>query len=162
MLQNYPLWVIPGGFIILVLRTMRSQRVFVKMATRNGVGRRRKSSKQTPLEASLEHLQSVAGSLEKKNPPKPTNFFLSYDGSGNRVPQSKRYKYRSVAERASKNKRGESTQSNDWDSLGKFVINICWILYKTCPIQHDLYLYMCVVGFHIQVSQVTWPKVILI
>ena len=114
---------------------MRSQRVFVKMATRKGVGRPPKLSKQTPLEASLELLQSVAGSLEKKNPPKPTNFFLSYDGSGNRVPQSKPYKYRSVAKRASKNTSGESTQSShsDWDSLGKFVINICWILYKTCP-----------------------------
>ena len=64
-----------------------------------------KSSKRTlSLEASLDNLNNLANSIKTPKSKKSSNFFFSHDGTGKRVSSSKSYKYRSVAERSSKNR----------------------------------------------------------
>jgi hypothetical protein len=79
------------------------------MATAKGEGKRRRSKPTQSLEASLEELQKVAKNFKTSKPKKLTKFFNSYDGSGKKVPSGKGYKYRSTAERASKQRVAKST-----------------------------------------------------
>ena len=82
----------------------------LKMATAKGRGKRRRSKPTQSLEASLEELRNVAKNFKTSESKKLTTFFNSYDGSGKKVPSSKGYKYRSTAERASKQCVAKCTQ----------------------------------------------------
>ncbi|XP_028417750.1 uncharacterized protein LOC114542274 [Dendronephthya gigantea] len=69
------------------------------MATAKWGGKRRKNKQS--LEASLEELHRVGKNLKTSSSKKLSTFLNTYDGSGKRVPSNK-YKYRSPAERHSK------------------------------------------------------------
>ena len=70
-------------------------------------GKKRRISPASALEASLDMLQEVSTSRNKKSPRKKSDFVYSFDGSGARGPS--KYKYRSVADRAS----GRSSKYNN-------------------------------------------------
>ena len=58
------------------------------MAASASRGRKRKSSAASALEGSLEVLQEVSTSLNKKNPRKKSEFVYSFDASGREVRQN--------------------------------------------------------------------------
>ena len=80
---------------------------------------KRSSRQRLSLEASLENLKELTSSLGTKKTPKQSDFFLSYDGTGKRIRNSKQ-KYRSVAERKRNKKPTTSGQTNN---TGKLSLN---------------------------------------